>query len=136
MPLRTLTPDDAQAFHALRIETLTNEPWGFGSTLEEMRAVPLTTFARKLGRPPTGGRPSPVPRPGIHALWHRAPGLQVRRHLRRRGDLGAPPARRLGRDGAQQYQGTQYQRTSPIASFTTSKRVRRGLPATHASFVA
>src|SRR5437868_1905816 len=48
MPLRILTPEDAQAFRELRIETITNDPWGFGWTIEEMRATPLATFARRL----------------------------------------------------------------------------------------
>ena len=45
MTLRRLTPDDAAAWKAFRIEMLTEAPRAFGATLADTMARPVDAFA-------------------------------------------------------------------------------------------
>ena len=49
MHIRSLGPDDAAAFQALRLRALRESPEAFGSTHEEEADTPLPTIADRLG---------------------------------------------------------------------------------------
>jgi ribosomal protein S18 acetylase RimI-like enzyme len=46
--VRRLTPDDAEAYRAIRLEALQRNPEAFGSTLEAEAVEPTTWFAERL----------------------------------------------------------------------------------------
>ncbi|KJK24070.1 acetyltransferase [Burkholderiaceae bacterium 16] len=50
--IRLLTPADAGAFQALRLEGLLEAPAAFGSSFEEERELPLATIAGRLAATP------------------------------------------------------------------------------------
>ncbi|UPY35200.1 N-acetyltransferase [Sediminicoccus sp. KRV36] len=50
MPLRRLTPDDAEAFRALRLEALRLAPAAYGTAFEEEAGKPLSWFGEALTR--------------------------------------------------------------------------------------
>ncbi|MGT2494139.1 hypothetical protein ACU4GD_35665 [Cupriavidus basilensis] len=50
--IRLLTPADAGAFQALRLEGLLEAPTAFGSSFEEERELPLATIAGRLAATP------------------------------------------------------------------------------------
>lgn len=48
MSVRTLTPDDAQAFRALRLEGLRLSPESFGAHIDDEENLPVAEFARRI----------------------------------------------------------------------------------------
>ncbi|MDE2117655.1 MAG: GNAT family N-acetyltransferase, partial [Betaproteobacteria bacterium] len=48
MNIRRLAPSDADAFHALRLAALQNEPSAFGSSYEEEKDFPRITVESRL----------------------------------------------------------------------------------------
>jgi RimJ/RimL family protein N-acetyltransferase len=53
--LRQLTPDDAAAYHAIRLEYLTLHPDAFGTAASEQAALPVDVSADRLATNPTVG---------------------------------------------------------------------------------
>ncbi len=50
MNIRLLTPDDAAAYHSLRLEGLREAPSAFTASVEEESTTPLSEIARRLSR--------------------------------------------------------------------------------------
>ena len=55
LPVRRLGPDDASAFHALRLEGLAQHPCAFAASPEEEADHSLDDIARRLARQPVFG---------------------------------------------------------------------------------
>lgn len=55
MEIRRLTPADAAAYRALRLQGLREEPTAFAASYEEELAFPLSTYEGWLGAPPDRG---------------------------------------------------------------------------------
>ena len=51
LPIRALTPDDVEAFRALRLEALSSSPQAFGSSYEEEAALSLDVFRARMLAP-------------------------------------------------------------------------------------
>jgi len=98
MEIRRLTPADAPAYRALRLQGLREEPAAFAASYEEELAFPLSTYEGWLGVPPDRGTLGAfdgdalvgvvtLGREGRRKLAHKAHilGMYVHRDCRHRG---------------------------------------------------